>query len=285
LIYIFAFSVPLNYLNLQMQEIGDGATPVNWSLVFSCVLIAVGAAITIEYVLRKRNIAALSPITVVLVTSSLLLWAFFGPQNKTLMYIFMYGGYFLFVATFYTRLGLICFSGEYPPFVLFAIGNFVNVFGLLSGTVIGIVAENLNSPGFAVVSILLTYALFFVGFIVMAKVSRKNLFADDGLPKGHQQYAAPTMVELISKTCAAAAKANNLTSRELEVLVYLVRGRSIQSIAEAIVLSQNTVKTHAHHIYQKFDAHTREELITAVERYASADKSDKSGADRSELLF
>lgn len=264
--YIFAFSVPLNYLNLQMQSESGGMASTDWSLVYSCALLVVGVAIIIEYALRKRGVSALSLLMVLLATSSLLIRVFLGLQNQVLMYILMYSGYYLFVATFYTRLGLIAFESARRPFAVFALGNFFNVLGLLSGTLVGIITENLENPWLALVSILLTYALFFVGFIVMAKIRRKNIFVDSHPVVEKQEASTLSLADFVETLCGDAAKRKGLTAREEEVLTYLVRGRSIQSIAEAITLSQNTVKTHARHIYEKFDAHTREELIAAVER-------------------
>ncbi|MDR1014835.1 MAG: helix-turn-helix transcriptional regulator [Coriobacteriales bacterium] len=264
-VYIFAFSVPLNYLNLQMQSESGSMTSPDWSLVYSCALLVVGAAIAVEYVLRRRNISALSLLMVLLATTSLLLRVFVGLQNQVLLYIFMYSGYYLFVATFYTRLGLIAFEGASRPFVVFALGNSFNVLGLLSGTLVGAVSEGLENPWLAVVSVLLTYALFFVGFIVMANIRRKNVFVDSETAV-EKQGAPPSLAGFVEALCSIAAKEKGLTAREEEVLAYLVRGRSIQSIADEVTLSPNTVKTHARHIYEKLDAHTREELVAAVEK-------------------
>lgn len=61
----------------------------------------------------------------------------------------------------------------------------------------------------------------------------------------------------------------SLSPREQEITALLVRGRSIQSIAEDVMLSQNTVKTHVSHIYQKCETHSREELIRLIENVGS----------------
>lgn len=49
-----------------------------------------------------------------------------------------------------------------------------------------------------------------------------------------------------------------LTDREREVLVLLVRGQSYKSIAGELKISENTVKTHLQHIYEKFRVNDRE---------------------------
>ncbi|BAK43939.1 response regulator transcription factor [Eggerthella sp. YY7918] len=52
-----------------------------------------------------------------------------------------------------------------------------------------------------------------------------------------------------------------LTTRETEVLALLLAGRSVPYIAEHMLLSDNTVKTHVRHIYTKLDVHNRQELL------------------------
>lgn len=52
-----------------------------------------------------------------------------------------------------------------------------------------------------------------------------------------------------------------LTGREAEVLGYLCRGFSQVYIARELYISENTVRTHAKHIYAKTGVHSREELL------------------------
>lgn len=44
----------------------------------------------------------------------------------------------------------------------------------------------------------------------------------------------------------------------------MARSKSLQAIAEEFGVSVNAVKTHASHIYQKLDTHSREELMRLV---------------------
>ncbi len=52
-----------------------------------------------------------------------------------------------------------------------------------------------------------------------------------------------------------------LTARELELLALLQQRLSIQEIAERLVISASTVKTHTGHIYEKLGARNRREAI------------------------
>lgn len=55
-----------------------------------------------------------------------------------------------------------------------------------------------------------------------------------------------------------------LTEREAVVLELLLAGRSAPYIADELGVSQNTVKTHVRHIYDKLDVHSRQELLDLV---------------------
>ena len=63
--------------------------------------------------------------------------------------------------------------------------------------------------------------------------------------------------------------AHNLSQREREVLVLIMRGRNVPAIAEELVLSRNTVQTHVRHIYEQLGVHSRQELVAYVEGFSS----------------
>lgn len=62
------------------------------------------------------------------------------------------------------------------------------------------------------------------------------------------------------------ADAGGLSRREREVLGYLGRGRSVPFIAEELVISSGTVKTHVRHIYEKLGVHSKQDLLDLIER-------------------
>lgn len=66
---------------------------------------------------------------------------------------------------------------------------------------------------------------------------------------------------LIDTAIASLAERHGLTKREAEIAGYLARGHSQPFICDELVLSKNTVSTHAKHIYQKLGIHSRQELI------------------------
>ena len=45
----------------------------------------------------------------------------------------------------------------------------------------------------------------------------------------------------------------------------LARGHSVARIAEMLVVSENTIRTHSKRIYAKLDIHKKQELVDLIE--------------------
>lgn len=56
-----------------------------------------------------------------------------------------------------------------------------------------------------------------------------------------------------------------LSTRETEIMELIVRGNTVSRIAEVLVVSENTVRTHAKRIYAKVDVHSKQELRDVVD--------------------
>jgi LuxR family maltose regulon positive regulatory protein len=52
-----------------------------------------------------------------------------------------------------------------------------------------------------------------------------------------------------------------LSERERDVLLHLASGLSTKEIADTLIVSTNTVKTHIRHVYDKLDAHSRTQAL------------------------
>lgn len=58
-----------------------------------------------------------------------------------------------------------------------------------------------------------------------------------------------------------SAQLDDLTEREIDILTRIARGRTNTEIAADLFLSPHTVKTHAHRIMAKIDAHDRAQIV------------------------
>lgn len=70
----------------------------------------------------------------------------------------------------------------------------------------------------------------------------------------------------LSKQCLVLQERHGLSMRETEVMELIARGNSMAAIAERLVISENTVRTHAKHIYTKLDIHRRQELLDMLRK-------------------
>lgn len=70
----------------------------------------------------------------------------------------------------------------------------------------------------------------------------------------------------IERTCQRFSERFDFSARESEVVLLLAKGRDVPFIAETLFISKNTVRTHIKNIYRKTGAHTRQELLSAIEQ-------------------
>ncbi|MEG2934421.1 MAG: helix-turn-helix transcriptional regulator [Gordonibacter sp.] len=67
------------------------------------------------------------------------------------------------------------------------------------------------------------------------------------------------------KRCDCVSERYGLTPREEEVFFLLAKGRNAEYIAEQLVVSSATAKSHIYHIYRKLDINSQQHLMNIVE--------------------
>lgn len=88
----------------------------------------------------------------------------------------------------------------------------------------------------------------------------------------------PLLRRLIQRRRAASdawSKLDRLTPREREVLGLLVDGLDDVRIADRLVISPETVRTHAQRILRKLEVHSRVEVIALVAQFGSPDQLER----------
>ncbi len=88
--------------------------------------------------------------------------------------------------------------------------------------------------------------------------------------KSHEGAAATKETDAPDRIAAQAARLQEhfrLSAREAEVMELLARGNSVARIADVLVVSENTIRTHSKHIYAKLDIHKRQELVDLIESF------------------
>lgn len=77
----------------------------------------------------------------------------------------------------------------------------------------------------------------------------------------------PQYRDRISKQAEVLRQHYRLSARETEVMELIARGNSVARIAEELVVSENTIRTHAKRIYAKLDIHKKQELLDLIESF------------------
>lgn len=143
-------------------------------------------------------------------------------------------------------------------------GRFPPMFGFACGLCLGClcVALQLNLivvGGLVAVFVIGTYALlpFNLGISFKEGISYD---LEDGIVT---PWVAQSEEEERSfkKKCTALAECHGFTPREQEIFFLLACGYNSDSIANMLVISPSTVKTHTYRIYQKIDVHSQQEII------------------------
>lgn len=81
----------------------------------------------------------------------------------------------------------------------------------------------------------------------------------------------PTYQDRLSKQAALVRQHYRLSARETEVMELIARGNTVARIAEQLVVSENTIRTHSKRIYAKLDIHKKQELLDLVETFNPKD--------------
>jgi two-component system nitrate/nitrite response regulator NarP len=76
-----------------------------------------------------------------------------------------------------------------------------------------------------------------------------------------QSLVGRAMAALLARETALRELAGVLTAREMQVLQLVVAGARPREAAGRLGVSEGTLKVHLHHIYQKLNVGTREQLI------------------------
>lgn len=177
--------------------------------------------------------------------------------------------------------------GVSPLFMFCTVGGIVYLahdFGFVSGQF----AERLTVPGadelasIALVAIFIASIMYYVGqggwaaatSPNQAQVEHVELIASAHSPEARQRASAGDqsgqtreIVDRVSKGCRAVAEQFSLSEREAEVMELIVRGHTVSRIAEELLISVNTVRTHSKRLYGKLDIHKKQQLRDLVERY------------------
>ena len=95
----------------------------------------------------------------------------------------------------------------------------------------------------------------------------KNRQSTRTKPAETRPAIAPVYQDRISKQAALLQQHYRLSAREAEVMELIARGNTVARIAEELVVSENTIRTHSKRIYTKLAIHKKQELLDLIEAF------------------
>lgn len=84
---------------------------------------------------------------------------------------------------------------------------------------------------------------------------------------GGQKVIHPNILEVIDRGKDMPHEKNLLSTREIEVLKEIVKGKSNKEIGETLFVSEKTVKTHVSHILNKLEVTDRTQAVIYAIKY------------------
>lgn len=155
-----------------------------------------------------------------------------------------------------------------PPVLVYGVFAGV-VYGCsLAGSVVGLFVGAGRDAGLAELSVVALVAVYVLSLAMAAPRRPHRRGAGDGEPAASHAAAmneAEGAEDAMALRCAVVVERYGLSAREADVLGFLARGRDVPYIAEELVISKNTVRTHTKSIFAKTGVHSRQELIDVVE--------------------
>lgn len=154
-----------------------------------------------------------------------------------------------------------------PPVLVYGVFAGIVYGSSLVGSVVGLCVGAGRGAGLAELSVVALVAVYALS-LAMATPRRSRMRRS---PDGEvaASYIASRDDEKAKNSmmarCNAIVERYGLSAREADVLKLLARGRDVPYIAEELVISKNTVRTHTKSVFAKTGVHSRQELIDLVE--------------------
>lgn len=223
---------------------------------FAAILIlAVFLAIS-DRILRLKKLYVVS---LILLELSVLAFSLGSSVGVGASMLTLDAAYVVFSAFYFTTLCSICKRHCLPAVRTFAISYAVEYLAALLawGTSLGVGAGDNTFP-LVVMAVLGSFAL--TASPTEDVFRRKH--ADSATER---RYLDPSAYyQGLEAICSSISMQFSLSRRENDVLLLLAQQKSAAQIAEVLIISQATAKTHIHNIYKKLDVHSRKELLAFI---------------------
>ncbi len=220
------------------------------------------------------------PLVLVLAVGVVLVFALGGYNTfAASITVFVYSMFSLFM---WCLLSFIARGDYWSPIQVFGWGRGIFALGSLVGHYVGVTVDAFGMADVQplVVGVVLAFFAVASGMLIFREGDVRRVvnaaWLGEELRRGVEgaepaEEVSPAVPHTAAPTADGEgfsaedfALAHNFTSREREVFSLMLEGRDARTIGAALVISENTAKSHIRSIYAKTGVHTRQEFIDAV---------------------
>jgi DNA-binding CsgD family transcriptional regulator len=236
---------------------------------------------------RTVSLERLLPVVVLIIATALLISPLFWDYQPFSSSVVIKCGFVAFQATLWVDLAR--WSYQYPRLktIVFGAATALMMASTLTGQMFSDTVRDMFGINFEVITgislgaiwVMVILSMFLFGYLLRGKrggAAARTTGEGPGL--GHLDLpiiSGLSLSENHRESIEHLSQNAKLSPRELEVLTLFIHGRSAKYISQLLVISEFTVKTHLHNIYQKVGVHTRQELLTLLEREKSEDSEKR----------
>ena len=133
------------------------------------------------------------------------------------------------------------------------------------GSLVGLIVQASGGWGVAQLSVVALVAIYLLSMAMTVQRDKRKVTASIAPAREVSASTAAPVSDDAAQRCASITQRYALSKRESEVLTYLAKGRDVPFIAEELVISKNTVRSHTKNIFSKTGVHSRQELLDLIE--------------------
>lgn len=159
-----------------------------------------------------------------------------------------------------------------PPFVLcISLALNMGALGVFSHASLAASAQGISLTAMLLLGVLI-FVAFALFFLLNGNYSESTYDAARRLEQSsfneNERLPAEELPQHTVARCLDVAELYGLTQRETEVLLLLANRYNASSIADLLIISEATTKTHMRKIYAKLDVHSQKDLIKLINEEA-----------------
>lgn len=225
---------------------------------------------------RKISLSVVYSLTAPVFIVVFALLPVFWSHNSIALYSAVSAGFSVFDIVIWCMVVEAAYDHRVSGFVVNGVVRGVILLAQLAGILLGYLYSITPHQPPALIIAVAIIAVYFVGLWLFVARKRRSKATDEivrSLETTETSTSGPTKHDFEGNDATFLAHIDDvaayyhLTRRESEVLPYLARGRSAKVIAEALFVSENTIRSHIGRILDKTDLHSKQELIDLIESF------------------